>query len=236
MPESRRPEEDAIRFATRLAREKAEEVFARRHVRRAELDGSGRRYGCGLRRGSYGQAGWMPPTPTRMLLLLSGRTHHVVTGVAVVWGSRAAARGSRGADPGHHADPFARRKSPTMWPAANPWIRREPMPSRDMPEGGFHGSTAATSTWSGCRWPWSPACWKEPSCAWPALSQQRTVPDLLIADWVHDLTFAKNSDSRDVHSARRKMHRMRAPAFVGTGCRASGLFRVAWTNISPRDY
>ena len=28
--ESRRPGEDAIRFATRLAREKAEEVFARR--------------------------------------------------------------------------------------------------------------------------------------------------------------------------------------------------------------
>ena len=27
--ESRRPEEDAVRFATRLAREKAEEVFAR---------------------------------------------------------------------------------------------------------------------------------------------------------------------------------------------------------------
>ena len=30
VPESRRPGEDAIRFATRLAREKAEEVFARR--------------------------------------------------------------------------------------------------------------------------------------------------------------------------------------------------------------
>ncbi len=36
--ESRRPEEDAIRFATRLAREKAEEVFARRSG--PEADGS----------------------------------------------------------------------------------------------------------------------------------------------------------------------------------------------------
>jgi septum formation protein len=65
VPESRQPGEDAIRFATRLAREKAEEVFARRQA----------------------AAGTVEPDASRMLLLLSGRTHHVVTGVAVVWGA-----------------------------------------------------------------------------------------------------------------------------------------------------
>ncbi len=39
----------------------------------------------------------------RMLLRLSGRTHQVVTGVAVVWGD-GLSRDCRGADPGHRAD------------------------------------------------------------------------------------------------------------------------------------
>src|SRR5271170_7704360 len=38
VPESRRPEEDAMRFATRLAREKAEEVFARRLASIASIE------------------------------------------------------------------------------------------------------------------------------------------------------------------------------------------------------
>ena len=91
VPESRRPEEDAIRFATRLAREKAEEVFARRQAaggteEPAIVLGADTVVVCD------GEVMGKPADPAdaeRMLLLLSGRTHHVVTGVAVVWGSSA---------------------------------------------------------------------------------------------------------------------------------------------------
>ncbi len=96
VPESRRQEEDAIRFATRLAREKAEEVFARRlaSIKGIELSpklaeplvvlGADTVVVCdGEVLGKPADAG----DASRMLLLLSGRTHQVVTGVAVVWGS-----------------------------------------------------------------------------------------------------------------------------------------------------
>jgi septum formation protein len=82
LTESRRPEEDAIRFATRLAREKAEEVFARRQP--AIVLGADTVVVCD------GEVMGKPADPAdaeRMLLLLAGRTHQVVTGVAVVWGS-----------------------------------------------------------------------------------------------------------------------------------------------------
>jgi septum formation protein len=90
VPESRRPGEDAIRFATRLAREKAEEVFARRQAAPETLEpamvlGADTVVVCD------GEVMGKPADPAdaaRMLLLLSGRTHQVVTGVAVVWGTR----------------------------------------------------------------------------------------------------------------------------------------------------
>jgi septum formation protein len=85
IPESRRPGEDAIRFATRLAREKAEEVFARHQPPTAPLMvlGADTVVVCdGEVMGKPADAA----DATRMLLLLSGRTHQVVTGVAVVWG------------------------------------------------------------------------------------------------------------------------------------------------------
>ncbi len=90
VPESRRPGEDAIRFATRLAREKAEEVFARRQgagvAETATVLGADTVVVCdGEVLGKPSDAA----DAERMLLLLSGRTHHVVTGVAVVWGSSA---------------------------------------------------------------------------------------------------------------------------------------------------
>jgi septum formation protein len=82
--ESRRLGEDAIRYATRLAREKAEEVFAR-HQASAEgvtVLGADTVVVCdGEVMGKPADAA----DATRMLLLLSGRTHQVVTGVAVVW-------------------------------------------------------------------------------------------------------------------------------------------------------
>ena len=91
VPESRQPGEDAIRFATRLAREKAEEVFARRAaagtVEPAMVLGADTVVVCdGEVMGKPADAA----DAARMLLLLSGRTHHVVTGVAVVWGASSA--------------------------------------------------------------------------------------------------------------------------------------------------
>jgi septum formation protein len=87
VPESRRPGEDAIRFATRLAREKAEEVFARNQSSTGRppvmVLGADTVVVCdGEVMGKPADAA----DATRMLLLLSGRTHQVVTGVAVVWG------------------------------------------------------------------------------------------------------------------------------------------------------
>ena len=87
--ESRRSGEDGIRFATRLAREKAQEVFA---LRQSSGDptlvlGADTVVVCdGEILGKPADAA----DATRMLLLLSGRTHQVVTGVAVVWGSGSA--------------------------------------------------------------------------------------------------------------------------------------------------
>jgi septum formation protein len=85
VPEARRPAEDAIRFATRLAREKAEAVFARRPSSEpCVVLGADTVVVCdGEVMGKPADAA----DAARMLLLLSGRTHHVVTGVAVVWGS-----------------------------------------------------------------------------------------------------------------------------------------------------
>jgi septum formation protein len=82
--ESCRPGEDAIRFATRLAREKAEEVFARHESSDEGLTvlGADTVVVCD------GEVMGKPvdaAEAARMLLLLSGRTHQVVTGVAVVW-------------------------------------------------------------------------------------------------------------------------------------------------------
>ena len=88
LTESRRPEEDAIRFATRLAREKAEEVFASRPA--AALAEPAIVLGADTVVVCDGEVMGKPADPAdaeRMLLLLAGRTHHVVTGVAVVWGS-----------------------------------------------------------------------------------------------------------------------------------------------------
>lgn len=84
--ELRQAGEEAIRFATRLAREKAEEVFARRQagVEPVVVLGADTVVVCdGEVMGKPADAG----DATRMLLLLSGRTHQVVTGVAVIAGS-----------------------------------------------------------------------------------------------------------------------------------------------------
>jgi septum formation protein len=79
--ESRRPDEDAIRYATRLAREKAEDVFARRAPGVVVLGADTVVVCDGEVMGKPADAA----DATRMLLRLSGRTHQVVTGVSVVW-------------------------------------------------------------------------------------------------------------------------------------------------------
>lgn len=89
VPESRRPGEDAIRFATRLAREKAEEVFARHHAAAGMVEPA-IVLGADTVVVSDGEVMGKPADPSdaeRMLRLLSGRTHDVVSGVAVVSGS-----------------------------------------------------------------------------------------------------------------------------------------------------
>jgi septum formation protein len=89
IPESRRPGEDAIRFATRLAREKAEEVFARHQPSAAPIMVLGADTVVVCNEEVMGKPADAADA-ARMLLLLSGRTHQVVTGVAVVWASGSA--------------------------------------------------------------------------------------------------------------------------------------------------
>jgi septum formation protein len=89
IPESRRPGEDAIRFATRLAREKAEEVFARHQPSTAPIMVLGADTVVVCNEEVMGKPADAADA-ARMLLLLSGRTHQVVTGVAVVWASGSA--------------------------------------------------------------------------------------------------------------------------------------------------
>jgi septum formation protein len=85
VPESRQPGEDAVRFATRLAREKAEAVFAQQAAGPVVVLGADTVVVCdGEVMGKPSDAA----DAARMLLLLSGRTHQVITGVSVVWGTK----------------------------------------------------------------------------------------------------------------------------------------------------
>jgi septum formation protein len=80
--EVRHPGEDAIRFTTRLAREKAGQVFARHGGEPFLVLGADTVVVCdGEIMGKPADAA----DAERMLRLLAGRTHHVVTGVALVW-------------------------------------------------------------------------------------------------------------------------------------------------------
>lgn len=105
IPEEPQPGEDAVAYVTRLAREKAEAVF---RMRRSEVRGhESEGQGAGERRGDGrggtslivlgadttvtldGQILEKPrdaEDAARMLRMLSGRTHRVITGVAVVSG------------------------------------------------------------------------------------------------------------------------------------------------------
>jgi septum formation protein len=82
IPEDRKPGEDGIRLATRLAREKAEEVFTR-YSESVLVLGADTVVICDEQLLGKPQD---PADAARMLQLLQGRTHQVVTGVAVVFG------------------------------------------------------------------------------------------------------------------------------------------------------
>jgi septum formation protein len=109
IPEEPRPDEDPVAYVTRLAREKAEAVY---EMQGSEEQGVGsREQGIGSRQGvgsgEQGDTGLMvlgadttvtldgqilekprdAEDAARMLRMLSGRTHRVITGVAVVSGA-----------------------------------------------------------------------------------------------------------------------------------------------------
>jgi septum formation protein len=85
--EDLRPGEDPIAYVTRLAREKAEAVFAQRANADAELVVLGADTTVCVDRQILGKPE-SAQDAARMLRLLSGRTHRVITGVALVSASQ----------------------------------------------------------------------------------------------------------------------------------------------------
>ena len=101
----------------------------------------------------------------RMLRLLSGRVHRVITGVCLV-----GAGDSRDLfNPGERVRSASETtlvtvtscrtlRFATTWLPASRWIRPERMRSRAGLRAGFHGSRAITATWWDCRWRWFIRC------------------------------------------------------------------------------
>ena len=89
IPEDLLPGEEPIAYVTRLAREKAQAVFGELSARGASADAAV--LGADTTVTLDGHILAKPEDPTdaaRMLRMLSGRTHRVVTGVAVVTADR----------------------------------------------------------------------------------------------------------------------------------------------------
>ena len=87
VPEVSRPGEDAVRLTLRLAREKAEAVAATLTGEESGATVLGVDTVVAVDQEILGKPG-DPADAARMLRLLSGRTHQVVTGVCVVRGER----------------------------------------------------------------------------------------------------------------------------------------------------
>jgi septum formation protein len=83
IPEDPRPNEDPIAYVTRLAREKAEAVYAQLSETHPDLTVLGADTTVTLDNHILGKPE-NSEDATRMLRLLSGRTHRVITGVAIV--------------------------------------------------------------------------------------------------------------------------------------------------------
>ena len=152
IPEDPLEGEDPFTYVTRLAREKALAVFqelteANDQAGEGRLDGQciavlGADTTVTLDNHILGKPE-DPADAARMLRLLSGRTHRVITGVALV--TRKAPK--LPPKPQRFASwPFPMKRSPPMWPPANPWTRQAPTQSRAARHAGFHASKAAIST------------------------------------------------------------------------------------------
>ena len=90
IPEDPRPNEDPIAYVARLAREKAQTVFAQLAARpevASDLAVLGADTTVTLDDQILGKPS-DPADAARILRLLSGRTHHVITGVAIVTAAR----------------------------------------------------------------------------------------------------------------------------------------------------
>jgi septum formation protein len=85
IPEDPQPNEDPIHYVTRLAREKAEAVFAK--LANPEITVLGADTTVTLDNHILGKPE-NPEDAARMLRLLSGRTHRVITGVSLVTAHR----------------------------------------------------------------------------------------------------------------------------------------------------
>src|ERR1700744_2149734 len=84
IPEQRNPGEDAVGLTTRLAREKAKQVFSRLHASSETIVVLGADTVVACDEEVLGKPADAADA-ARMLSLLSGRTHQVITGVAVAW-------------------------------------------------------------------------------------------------------------------------------------------------------
>ncbi len=138
------PEESALDYAQRLARDKAYAVFARHpddavlgadtvvvvdeHLLEKPVD---------------------EPDAARMLQLLSGRTHQVITGVSLV--APGFAETAAEITQVCFGPLTGRRDCRHTFAAASPWTKPEPTRSRASPRAGSSASKAATSMWWDCR-------------------------------------------------------------------------------------
>ena len=150
-------DEDPGAYVIRLAREKAQAVFAEITANGEDLSGLAV-LGADTTVTLDGQILGKPvdaADAARMLRLLSGRTHRVLTGIAVVTAERTEAVAEATAVT---FLTLTDERSAHTLRLASRWTRPELMPSRGARRGGFRASRAATSMWSGCRLLWSRSC------------------------------------------------------------------------------
>ena len=97
----------------------------------------------------------------RMLRLLSGRTHAVITAVCLV-GPVASGQWSVASNTKTGSETtsvtMCEIRSATMSLLASLWTRRGRMRFRGWHRGGFRGSRAITAMWLDCRWRWCMRC------------------------------------------------------------------------------
>ena len=144
IPEDPLPGEAAKDCAERLAREKALAV-ARQRPQDVVLGADTVVVVDGQILGKPSDAA----DAARMLRMLSGREHQVITGVCLVVSGQpsVASETTFGYDERNHG----RRTSPTTSPAASLWTKREPTRFKASLPAGFLASKGITATWWDCQ-------------------------------------------------------------------------------------